>query len=136
MNRKEFAEISKMIIKDFYEEVKYFVKSNLMFFGHVLNVMLVYGMYYIGMISCQQRGRIKVGIEIVIPILVMALSSFCKSFANKIGKGSIVPIPMKRFTEYDEESGEVTVEKNRIQEMILYVADVEDWLERKGMLNK
>lgn len=41
------------------------------------------------------------------------------------------PIPAKRFTtEYRD--GEVTVENSRLQEMIIYVSDVEDWLESSG----
>ena len=41
------------------------------------------------------------------------------------------PVPAKRFTtEYED--GEVTVEKSRLQEMILYVSEVEDWLESSG----
>lgn len=41
------------------------------------------------------------------------------------------PVPVKRFTsEYLD--GEVTIENSRLQEMILYVCDVEDWLESSG----
>lgn len=41
------------------------------------------------------------------------------------------PVPSKRFTtEYRD--GEVTVENSRLQEMIIYVCDVEDWLESSG----
>lgn len=41
------------------------------------------------------------------------------------------PVPVKRFTsEYRD--GEVTIENSRLQEMILYVCDVEDWLESSG----
>lgn len=41
------------------------------------------------------------------------------------------PVPAKRFTtEYRD--GEVTIENSRLQEMILYVCDVEDWLESSG----
>ena len=41
------------------------------------------------------------------------------------------PVPAKRFTtEYKD--GEVTIENGRLQEMIIYVCDVEDWLESSG----
>lgn len=41
------------------------------------------------------------------------------------------PVPTKRFTtEYRD--GEVTIENGRLQEMIIYVCDVEDWLESSG----
>ena len=41
------------------------------------------------------------------------------------------PIPAKRFTS-ESRDGEVTVENSRLQEMIIYVCDVEDWLESSG----
>ena len=41
------------------------------------------------------------------------------------------PVPTKRFTtEYRD--GEITIENGRLQEMIIYVCDVEDWLESSG----
>lgn len=41
------------------------------------------------------------------------------------------PIPAKRFTS-ESRDGEVTIENSRLQEMIIYVCDVEDWLESSG----
>lgn len=41
------------------------------------------------------------------------------------------PVPHKRFTS-ESGDGEVSIEKNRLQEMILYVSEVEDWLESSG----
>ena len=41
------------------------------------------------------------------------------------------PVPTKRFTS-ESRDGEVTVENSRLQEMIIYVCDVEDWLESSG----
>lgn len=41
------------------------------------------------------------------------------------------PVPVKRFTS-ESRDGEVSIEKNRLQEMILYVSEVEDWLESSG----
>lgn len=41
------------------------------------------------------------------------------------------PVPVKRFTS-ESKDGEVSIEKNRLQEMILYVSEVEDWLESSG----
>lgn len=41
------------------------------------------------------------------------------------------PVPVKRFTS-ESGDGEVSIEKNRLQEMILYVSEVEDWLESSG----
>lgn len=68
-----------------------------------------------------------------IAILWPLFALFLKGYSDRIGKGDIAPIPMKRFTT-KEEDGLVTVRQDRVQEMILYLADVEDWLERKGMM--
>ena len=79
------------------------------------------------------KNDITVGLEILIPIVFIILIFYLKSTANKLGKGTTIPIPDKRFTKIDDD-GEVTIENKRIQELILYVADLEDWLERKGLL--
>lgn len=68
-------------------------------------------------------------VAIIWPIVAL----FFKGYSDRIGKGDIAPIPLKRFTD-KEEDGLVTVRQDRVQEMILYLADVEDWLERKGMM--
>lgn len=41
------------------------------------------------------------------------------------------PVPAKRFTS-EHRDGEITIENGRLQEMIIYVCDVEDWLESSG----
>lgn len=86
-------------------------------------------MYMIG----QRTYKIKLNEELLIPIVVFIMIYLVNSYANKIGKGITIPVPDKRFTEVDDD-GEVSVENRRIQELLLYTADLEDWLERKGML--
>lgn len=68
------------------------------------------------------------------PIFIALFAAFLRWYANRVGKGNTVPIPTKRFTEVDREDGMVTMEHDRIQELLLYVADLEDWLERMGLL--
>ena len=120
------------LTKDFFNGFREMIKSNLRTYAKLLNGFLPYIMYLIGQYVFKERGRIALGGELFIPIIIFILIWFINSYANKIGKGSTVPVPHKRFTEIDED--EVTVEHERIQEMILYVADVEDYLERKGLL--
>lgn len=60
---------------------------------------------------------------------------FIKSYANKIGKGITVPTPSRRFTEEDE-FNEITIDSSRIKELIIYMADLEDWLYKKGLTKK
>ena len=68
-----------------------------------------------------------------IAIIWSLVALFFKGYSDRIGKGDIAPIPTRRFTS-KEDDGLVTVRQDRVQEMILYLADVEDWLERKGMM--
>jgi hypothetical protein len=120
------------LIKDFYNGFCAMVKSSLRTYAKLLNGFLPYIMYLIGQYVFKERGRLTLGGELFIPIIIFILIWFINSYANKIGKGSTVPVPQKRFTEISDD--EVTVEHERVQEMILYVADVEDYLERKGLL--
>ena len=72
-------------------------------------------------------------VDVVRAVDYFITSNLLRSYANKIGKGTTIPVPDKRFTEVDD-YGEVSIPNNRIQELILYLADLEDWLERKGLL--
>lgn len=45
-----------------------------------------------------------------------------------------IPVPAKRFTYYNVNDDCVYVSRNRIQEMYLYLADLEDWMEDHEML--
>lgn len=113
--------------------MRYFIESNLRNFASILNILLPYGMYFVGQCVFKERGEFGVGAEILIPLVVCFITCLIKSYANKIGKGITVPIPSKRFTEVSDD-GEVSIENERIQELILYLADFEDWLERKGLM--
>lgn len=121
------------IIKNWLAEITYVIKSNLRTYAKLLNALLPYAMYFIGQYVFSKRGEIAIGSELFIPIIICIITYFIKSYANKIGKGTTIPIPHKRFTEVDD-NDEVSVEHDRIQELLLYTADLEDWLERKGLL--
>lgn len=126
----------KIIAEITYEalcSIAYFVKNNLMAFANILNIIVPYAMYFIGQYVMTGKIKLIFGIELLIPLICGILIFYIKSTANKIGKGTTIPIPSKRFTKV-EDDGEVSIENRRIQELILYVADLEDYLERKGML--
>lgn len=115
--------------------IRYFIKSNLQNFATILNTALPYAMFYIGQGVALREDKLSVfNPEIaIIPLFIFILIFYIKSTANKLGKGTTVPIPDKRFTEVKDD-GEVSIENGRVQELILYLADLEDWLERKGLL--
>lgn len=107
--------------------IGYFIKRNLRTLANIIDIACPYLMYLLGFNSNELEK------VIFIPVLVIFIVYFLRSLANKLGTGDIVPIPVKRFT-IESEDGEVSIENNRIQEMILYLADLEDYLERKGFM--
>jgi len=112
----------------------YFIKSNLVVFANILSFVLPYMMYFLGQYVTSNGTRFDIGYEAIIaPLIFFVLIYYLRSTANKVGKGKSIPVPDKRFTEVDED-GEVSIEHNRIQELILYMADLEDWMERKGIM--
>lgn len=117
---------------DAFRSIIIFFEDNLMKFVNILNVLFPYAMLFYGQYIGETRG-ISVGWEILIPLVFAIIVYYLKSVANKIGKGITIPLPSKRFTEVDDD-GEVSIENKRIQELLLYMADLEDWLEKKGLL--
>ena len=130
---RRFFSIMDAIIVDAVRAVDYFITSNLRNFAWILNFILPYLMYIIGQNVRATRGYLSVGGELFIPVVFCVIIYVLRSYADKIGKGTNIPVPDKRFTEVDD-YGEASIPNDRIQELILYLADLEDWLERKGLL--
>ena len=126
-------EVMLEVICDWLREIAYYIKSNLRHFAKILALVLPYVMYFIGQYVHNARGKMVVGSEIIIPLVISFIIYFVQAYANKIGKGTSTPVPSKRFTEVSDD-GEVSIDNARIQELILYIADLEDHFERKGLL--
>lgn len=130
---RTILEVMLEIICDWLREIAYYVKSNLRYFAKLLILALPYVMYFIGQYVHNARGKMAVGSEILIPLIISFVVYFVQAYANKIGKGTSIPLPSKRFTQVSDD-GEVSIDNDRVQELILYVADLEDHFERKGLL--
>lgn len=115
------------VTRDTFLNVGNFIVNNLMNFANLLNVLLPFAMYFVG------QKNFNLSWELAIPLGILILIYYAKNVANKLGKGVTIPLPEKRFTEIGDE-GEVSIENSRLQELLLYTADLEDWLERKGLL--
>ena len=124
------AEATKSLIG----EIAYALKFNARYLAILVETACPFGMYFIGQRLALSRGYITVGGEVVLPIIVILVVYYMKEISSRLNKGTRIPIPARRFTEVDHETGEVNVHQDRVQELILYVADIEDWLERKGWL--
>lgn len=130
---KRFINVTKDIISDIIYSVLYFIENNLRNFAVLINFALPYLMLFIGQYVYDFRDKYALGGELFVPLIVFFVSYLLNSYANRFGKGISVPIPEKRFTELGDD-GEVSIPVDRENEMILYMADLEDWLERKGLL--
>lgn len=123
-----------MVTQDIVSEVVYFFAVNMRYFANLISTATPYVMYFIGQNIVLERGRFAVGGELFIPILIAVLVYYLRQIANRSGKGNSMPVPEKRFTEVDESTGEVTILTSRTEEMLLYMADLEDWFERRRIL--
>lgn len=122
-------QLIKEILSDISVATRYFIKRNLGGFANTLEVILPYLMFWIGLHAYSFLDW-----ALIIPVVMLFYIYCLRAAADKLGTGNkIPPIPAKRFTRVDED-GEVSIEYDRIQEVLLYLGDLEDWLERKNML--
>lgn len=125
---KKLIALTGEIIYDGIANVIDFLGNNLRNIARILEISLPFYMYYAGINS---NGDYHIE-DISFAIIIILLNAYFRTLANKIGKGITIPIPDKRFTEVND--GEASIENDRVQELILYLADLEDWMERKGLL--
>ena len=110
-----------------YANAKYFVSVTTGYIVSGVELLMPYAMYVAGL-----RGY-KSKMLLAIPLIAAVVIFYVRGFMNRMGKGSQFPVPAKRFTETNAD-GEVSVDRERLQELLLYVADVEDYLASRGML--
>lgn len=132
MNNNGMSTIKEITLGLVYA-FKYFIQINMRYFASIVAIALPYAMYVLGQYIALDRGKFAIGCEVFIPVMVTIVVHYLREIANRNNKGARIPVPNKRFTEVSDD-GEVNVERKRLQEMILYVADLEDWLHSKGML--
>ena len=120
----------RIILKSFLEfllDIVYWFKNNIRVFIGLIQLGVPYLMYWL----CYKYA-FNVFV-LIIPIASFLIQVVMNRVNDKIGKGREIPIPESKFTQEDED-GEVSIDTHRLQEMILYVADVESYLERKHLI--
>lgn len=110
-----------------YANVKYFASVTTGYIMSGVELLMPYAMYAAGLWGYKSK------MLLAIPVIVAIVIFYVRGFLNRLGKGSQFPVPAKRFTETNAD-GEVSVDGERLQELLLYVADVEDYLTCRGML--
>lgn len=122
---KIFKEICSVFV-EWIGEMLWYVDHSMYGFVSILE-------WFVPLFSIAMYKYIGIYEAIILSIVLMVVIRFIKRLANKRNVGDSVPVPGKRFTTEDDD-GEVTIENSRLQELILYINDIENWLERKGML--
>jgi hypothetical protein len=121
------------IIGEGFENLGEWFRNHLNFFSKLILFLSPYTTAALALQSYIERGYVAFGGEYLFPVAAYAAAWFLARLADKEGRGEDVPTPRKRFTETDQYGG-VNVEYARLQELILYMGDLEDWLERHGKL--
>ena len=111
------------MIMDFFR----MLKNGIPIFSIILKASIPYMMYYFGKYEPNKMYWL------FLPMIVWFVTIVFDRLAEKTGNGKNIPVPIKRFTEEDSD-GEVSIEQSRLQEMILYVNDVENYLERHHLV--
>lgn len=99
---------------------------------NIIDVIIVVTAFEAGYLNGGLHGEVAALALLIIMLVVVKVSRKFFSQVLSVG-GDDVPTPAERFTDVDED-GMVSVRNERIQELLLYVSEVEDYLERKGRL--
>lgn len=120
------------IIKEMVRSVINEIKNSLYSVSTFIIFILPYFMLLIGEYVYKIRNTFDVGSEFFIPIVTFIIVIFIRKYVrNKKAEG--MPIPKERFTHVDEDEV-VSIERGSLVSMMLYVAELEDYLERQGKL--
>lgn len=122
----------KEVIRDMLYDIKHFFVINARYALKFLSLFSLLFAFFAGY-NIVRDQPVTIILNLSVALLIALLLSFVKSLVVKAGYDDDTPVPPIRFTEVDED-GMVMVPNDRLQELLLYVSDVEDYLERKGKL--
>ena len=120
-------------ITEIINDIFYYLGRTMVVWPALLNIICPYVMWYLIIYLYGIRGEFKIGGEVFVPLAFFIIGNILRNLSVRRNHANSIPIPRKRFTQ-EEGYGEYSVEQARINEMILYVAEVENYLERKGLL--
>ena len=118
-------------ISELYYQFKYFISINIKYLIKLIDISIPYIYAYISILLYRERNDIIIGYEVLIPIIAYIILSVLNSFLNKINRGYDIPIPRERFTILND-NGNVSVDNSSINDIILYLYDLEEYLKSKG----
>ena len=118
-------------ILELYHQFKYFISINLKYLIKLIDISIPYIYAYISILLYKERNNLIIGYEVLIPIIAYIILSVLNNFLNKINKGYDIQLPRERFTTLND-NGNVSVDNSSINDIILYLYDLEEYLKSKG----
>lgn len=132
-DKRSFSENFGLMVGNIVTTVSEIVYKSTGWLGNFILMVTPFLMLGVGEYVSYDRGYIGFGGEIGLCVVLVALGFGLRQYAKVSGSSNFdLPVPYHRFTDVDENNGQVNVDYDRIQEMILYMADLEDWFERNG----
>lgn len=118
-------------ILELYHQFKYFISINLKYLIKLIDISIPYIYAYISILLYRERNDIIIGYEVLIPIIAYIILSILNNFLNKINRGYDIPLPRERFTTLND-NGNVSVDNSSVNDIILYLYDLEEYFKSKG----
>ena len=121
----------KSSILELYHQFKYFISINLKYLLKLIDISIPYIYAYISILLYRERNVFIIGYEVLFPIIVYIILSLLNNFLNKINRGYDIPLPRERFTTLND-NGNVSIDNSSVNDIILYLYDLEEYLKSKG----
>ena len=122
------------MLKYFFQKVGEFIVRNLNTILRICQTMVVPA---VAVLQMKSNPEVWVGIIIIALIINIGIEAVLAYFRRKQAQAYNIPIPPKRFTRrYTDDPRNPAILEDDIYEVIMYVAEVEDWLEWTGKLKK
>ena len=118
-------------ISELYHQFKYFISINIKYLIKLIDISIPYIYAYISILLYRERNDLIIGYEVLIPIIAYIILSILNNFLNKINRGYDIPLPRERFTTLND-NGNVSVDNSSVNDIILYLYDLEEYLKSKG----
>lgn len=135
MKSKSILKVIKKSFRRRIKQIKVFIGNNLYYMPIMIDAILPYLMLIIGEYVYKQRSAYVIGGELLVPVFVTIISTLIRDYADESNKGKNIPLPRdgKRYTYVDKDDN-VSIVQSNYKELIIYVSEVEDYLERIGKI--
>ena len=117
-----------------WRRTKWFFHRNMESFGNMLIFAAPFVTGILAAVMTWQRGYLAFGGEYVLALFMLVIGSVLRYLGESGGQGVGIPVPSHRFTQRDR-NGDVSIDEEDLNEVILYLADLEDNLEANGRVN-